>query len=224
MRTPSSAGLAPAGLAATAAALLAGCGGSADDRGPAGSRPAPASSTPSTPAGEREGEALPSPATSTAPDTEAHAQAASPAAQDVGAVAARYLAARENAISYTHPTPRSWLTEAREVMTPTGWRRLSDSLGSSGGFPAATARAHKWSVRTDVSCQHHPDAGPPTATRATLICGVTDTTVDASGNPVPAKALPAVWPYQRPQTSALLLLRQVGGRWLVDADQTGQAG
>lgn len=174
----------------------------------------------------------PAPAVSSAPPAPATAPPASPepdpmpvrAELDVLEVATRYLAARENAISYTHPTPRSWLTEAREVMTPTGWRRLSDSLGSSGGFPAATARAHKWSVRTDVSCQHHPDAGPPTATRATLICGVTDTTVDASGNPVPAKALPAVWPYQRPQTSALLLLRQVGGRWLVDADQTGQAG
>ena len=143
---------------------------------------------------------------------------------DVLEVATRYLAARENAISYKHPTPRSWLKEVRPVMTRAGWQRLSDSAGDSGGYPAATARANKWSVRVTVACHHNPDAGPATATRATLTCSLTDRTTNGGGIPIPVKDLPAIWPYDGPQPPALLELRRVGGRWLVDADRSGQAG
>jgi len=138
--------------------------------------------------------------------------------------AARYLQARENAIGYTHPDPRAWLADVRPVMTPAGWQRLTASLGDSGGFPAATARARRWWVRATVACRYDPDAGPAASAQATLACAVADRTVDVGGVPVPAKALPPLWPYTGPQQPALLVLRHLGGRWLVDEDQTGRAG
>lgn len=103
--------------------------------------------------------------------------------------------------------------------------QLSQSLGDSGGFPAAMARTHKWSVRVTVACQHNPDAGPATGALTTLICDLTDRTVDAGGMPVPRRALPSLWPYDGAQPAALLAMRKVnGGGWLVDADETGRAG
>ncbi|MGI8682374.1 MAG: hypothetical protein ACR2JO_09685 [Mycobacteriales bacterium] len=143
--------------------------------------------------------------------------------RDLQDVAGRYLAARENAVSYTHPTPRSWLADVRAVMASAGWQRLAASLGNDGGFPAATARARRWSVRIIAVCRDNPDAGPASSTQAVLTCAVTDRTVDAAGRPVPARDLPGMWPYQGPQSPALLALRRVNGRWLVDADETGRA-
>jgi len=200
---------------AAAVAFTGGCGG-----GGTAAAPAPAASTPvaSTTSTSR---ALPLPPPRTSP---APAPTAARAESTVEQVATRYLAARENAISYTHPSPRSWLAQVRPVMTAAGWQRLADSLGDSGGFPAATARAHKWSVRVAVLCRHNPDAGPASDTAVTLTCAVTDRTVDAGGVPVPHKDLPSIWPYEGAQPPALLAMRNVAGRWLVYADQTGQAG
>ncbi len=148
-----------------------------------------------------------------------------PAEPALSGAAARYLQARENAIGYTHPAPRDWLRQARPAMTATGWSRLSASLGDSGGFPAATARTHRWSVQATVACQPDPDAPPATPTVATLVCAVTDRTVDPTGHPVQAIDLPGLWPYTGPQQPALLVLRRLdGGRWLVDDDETGRAG
>jgi len=109
-------------------------------------------------------------------------------------------------------------------MTLAGWQRLSTSLGDSGGFPAATARQRQWSVLATVACRHNPDAGATTNTEATLICSVTDRTIDASGVTVPVKDLPGMWPYNGSQPPALLSMRKVDGQWLVDTDETGQAG
>ncbi len=152
------------------------------------------------------------------------APAAAPVELDVGAVATRYLAARENAISYHHPSARDWLSEVQPVMTMTGWQRLSTSLGDSGGFPAATARQRQWSVLATVACRHNPDAAVATNSQATLICSVTDRTIDARGVPAPVKDLPGMWPYNGSQPPALLSMRKVDGQWLVDTDETGQAG
>ena len=203
------------GAVALAVALAGGCGGdttptaedapSSPSRGPGGSSWAASSSAPALSV-----DALPPP----------------PADVDLGIeeVATRYLAARENAISYTHATPRDWLTDVRPVMTPAGWQRLAASVGDRGGFPATTARTRKWSVRVTVECRHNPDAGVAPRGTATLTCAVTDRTVDAAGVPVPVKNLPGIWPYDGPQPPALLAMRTVDGRWLVDADQTGRAG
>ncbi len=135
-------------------------------------------------------------------------------------VAIDYLAARENAISYKH----RWLAEVRPLMTRDGWQRLSRAAGDSGGYPRATAQAHRWEVNVSVACQHNPDAGPATATQVTLVCELTDRTTNGGGVPIPITDLPAGWPYDGPQPPALLDLREVGGRWLVDADYTGEAG
>jgi len=164
------------------------------------------------------GPAAPARSTSPAAPTEA------PVELDVGAVATRYLAARENAISYRHTSARDWLSEVQPVMTPAGWQRLSASLGDSGGFPAATARQRQWSVLATVACRHNPDAGVTTNTKATLICAVTDRTIDASDLPLPVKDLPGMWPYNGSQPPALLSMRKVDGQWLVDMDETGHAG
>ncbi len=67
-------------------------------------------------------------------------------------------------------------------------------------------------------------ARPATPTRVPLVCEVTDRTTNGGGVPIPVKELPAGWPYDGPQPPALLDLRKVGGRWLVHADHTGQAG
>lgn len=194
-----------ASLAVTAAAT-AGCSGGTSPAAPA--RPAVA--------------AVHSPAPGPrAAGTPARPATAEPA---LSAVAAHYLQARENAISYTHPTPRDWLREVWPAMTPTGWARLSASLGDRGGFPAAAARAHRWSVQATVACRHDPEAPPATGAQITVVCAVTDRTVDVAGIPVAAKELPGLWPYTRPQQPALLVLRRDGGRWLVDDDETGRAG
>lgn len=124
-----------------------------------------------------------------------------PADPALSAAAGRYLRARENAIAYTHHAPLDWLRLARPAMTPTGW-----------------------SVQATVTCRTDPDAPPATPTVATVVCAVTDRTIDPTGHPVPAGDLPGLWPYTGPQPLALLALRRGGGRWLVDDDQTGRAG
>jgi len=192
-----------AALAMTAAAIAAGCSGPPA----AETRPAAAVHPPA-----------PGPRAAGAPARPATAEPA------LSALAAHYLQARENAISYTHPTPRDWLREVWPAMTPTGWARLSASLGDRGGFPAAAARAHRWSVQATVACRHDPEAPPATGAQVTVVCAVTDRTVDVAGIPVAAKELPGLWPYTRPQQPALLVLRRDGGRWLVDDDETGRAG
>ena len=204
----------PLAGALAAVVLTAGCS-------TAGSSAAPAPPT-----------APPAPAVSSAPPVRVPAPPASPepdptpvrAEPDLVEAATLYLAARENAISYKHPTPRSWLKDARPVMTRAGWQRLSDSAGDRGGYPAATARANKWAVRVTVACNHNHDAGPATATSVTLTCSLTDRTTNGGGIPIPVKDLPAIWPYDGPQPPALLEMHKVGGRWLVEADRTGQAG
>ncbi len=207
-----------AALAAGVGALMlaAGCGSSstAATAGAPSSKLAASSSS---------GRPVPGPA---APErkTPPAAPAAAPVELDVGAVATRYLAARENAISYRHPSARDWLSEVQPVMTPTGWQRLSTSLGDNGGFPAATARQRQWSVLATVACRHNPNAGATTNSQVTLICSVTDRTTDASGIPVPVKDLPGIWPYNGAQPPALLAMTNVDGQWLVDTDETGQAG
>lgn len=201
---------------ATGVLVAAGCGADTATTAPAGS-----SMRSSSPA-----HGAPLPPTRSQPSALGvpSAPTATPAGPDVERVAAGYLAARENAISYTHSSFRGWLTEIRPVMTREGWARLSRSAGDSGDFPAATARAHRWSVRVTVACQDNTDAGPATNSQVTLTCALTDRTVDAAGNPVPAKMLPRLWPYNGPQPPALLAMRQIGSHWLVDADQSGQAG
>ena len=140
-------------------------------------------------------------------------------------VAAAYLAARENAVSFTHPTPTSWLNEVRTIMTPAGLARLTKMGGGTTPlFGFATAHDRRWSVATQVACEENVDPGHATATRVTLSCAVTDRTVDGTGTPVIVGALPVSWPYNGLQISAVLLLVKSGGKWLVEADQTGQAG
>ncbi len=206
-----------AALAAGVGALMlaAGCGSSSTAATAGAPSPKPAASSSS-------GRPVPGPA---APErkTPPAAPAAAPVELDVGAVATRYLAARENAISYHHPSARDWLSEVQPVMTMAGWQRLSTSLGDSGGFPAATARQRQWSVLATVACRHNPDAAVATNSQATLICSVTDRTTDARGVPVPAKDLPGIWPYNGAQPPALLAMTNVDGQWLVDTDETGQA-
>lgn len=203
-----------AGATATIALTLAACGGS--------SRPTP----PQVPAMANPPIAAPRTAAPTRPPPPVSRQVptAAPAGRDVEQAASRYLAARENAISYQHRNTTDWLADVRPTMTRTAWTRLASSVGDGGGYPRATAAACRWSVQTTTSCRHDPDAGPPTPTAITLICAVTDHTVDAAGRPVPAAALPALWPYTGPQPPAILAMHNLAGRWLVDADLTGQAG
>jgi len=205
-------------LAAGVGALMlaAGCGSSSSAATAGAPSPRPASSSSS--GRPVPGSAAPMQATFPA------APAAARVELDVEAVATRYLAARENAISYHHLSARDWLSEVQPVMTPTGWQRLSASLGDNGGFPAATARQREWAVRATVACRHNPDAAVASSTQATLTCGVTDRTIDASGGPVAAKDLPGIWPYDGAQPPALLAMTKVDGQWLVDTDETGQAG
>ncbi len=211
----------PPTLAALAAGvgvlmLAAGCGSSSTAATTGAPSPKPAASSSS-------GRPVPGPAASER-KTPPAAPAAAPVELDVEAVATRYLAARENAISYRHPSARDWLSAVQPVMTLAGWQRLSTSLGDSGGFPAATSRQRQWSVRAAVACRHNPDAAVASSTQATLICSVTDRTIDASGGPVAVKDLPGIWPYNGSQPPALLSMRKVDGQWLVDTDETGQAG
>jgi len=195
--------------------LAAGCGSSSTAATTGAPSPKPAASSSS-------GRPVPGPAAPV--KTPPAAPAAAPVELDVEAVATRYLAARENAISYRHPSARDWLSEVEPVMTPAGWQRLSASLGDNGGFPAATARQRQWAVRATVACRHNPDAAVASSIQATLICAVTDRTIDASGGPVAAKDLPGIWPYDGAQPPALLATTKVDGQWLVDTDETGQAG
>ncbi len=194
----------------------AGCGSSSTAATPGAPSPGLASSSSS---------ARPSPGPAASARTPlAAVPTGAPVELDVEAVATGYLTARENAISFRHPGARDWLAEVQPVMTPAGWQRLSASLGDSGGFPAATARQRQWSVRVTVACRYNPDAGVVTNSQASLICAVTDSTVDTSGMPVVAKDLPGIWPYNGSQLPALLAMRNVDGRWLVDSDETGRAG
>ena len=216
MGRPSRPPLAPLTAGVCAVILAGGCGNSFTAATAGAPSPGPAS--PSAPGRQSPGSAAP--ARTSLPG----APTAAPVELDVGAVAARYLAARENAISYRHPSARDWLSEVEAVMTPAGWQRLSASLGDNGGFPAATSRQRQWSVRAAVACRHNPDAAVASSTQATLICSVTDRTIDASGGPVAVKDLPGIWPYNGSQPPALLSMRKVDGQWLVDTDETGQAG
>jgi hypothetical protein len=143
-------------------------------------------------------------------------------AAEVDQVATRYLAIRENAV--TSRDPRGWLAGVRPEMTPDGWTRLSKLVGDSGGFPAAIAQTHHWSVRVVVACQSNPDAGLTSAVRMTVTCSVTDRTIDAAKRPVPTAVLPHLWPYTGTQPPALLDMRRVHNHWRIDRDRTGEAG
>jgi len=152
----------PPTLAALAAGvgvlmLAAGCGSSSTAATTGAPSPKPAASSSS-------GRPVPGPAASER-KTPPAAPAAAPVELDVEAVATRYLAARENAISYRHPSARDWLSAVQPVMTLAGWQRLSTSLGDSGGFPAATSRQRQWSVRAAVACRHNPDAAVASSTQ-----------------------------------------------------------
>ncbi len=209
--------LAPLTAAVCAITLATGCGSGSTATPTGGLSPAPAASSAS-------GRPSPGVAAPTQAPLPPPAAAQAGGKFDVGAVATRYLAARENAISYHHHSARDWLAEVWPVMTPIGWQRLSASLGDSGGFPAATARQRQWLVRVTVVCRHNSDAGVATSTQARLLCAVSDRTIDATGVLVRASDLPGIWPYNGPQPPALLEMRKLDGQWLVDADETGKAG
>lgn len=146
------------------------------------------------------------------------------ASPDVVDVARRYLASRENAVAYTHVGPRDWLAEVQPLMTPAGWTQLSATLTDRGQLASDVAHQRQWSVIAAVSCQLDDEAGAASPASTTVLCAVTDQTVNASGTAVAVQDLPDGWPYNGPQTPAVLSMVGAAGQWLVDADQTGRAG
>lgn len=138
-------------------------------------------------------------------------------------VARAYLQVRENQASYYQSSSTSWLAQAQPLMTTAGFAALQQGTGGgSGGYAYVEMHHKQWKVDTQVTCQTYPDAGPVTATSMTISCGLTDTTVTATGSPVPQSSLPNLWPYGGVQPTATLQMQMSGSSWLVASDETGQ--
>ncbi len=202
---------------AVAATVMVGCGKKQALPAPAPnySTPAPGSTTTTRPS------------TSTTPTTvavTAPTVPGSPAAMVASAVG--YLKARENSISANQATPTSWPGPAMPFLTPAFFAKLTAPPPpgvSTGGGDYAYRVAHQggWQISVAAQCAFDEAKAQPTPTTATLLCTITDTTVDQAGNPVPTSALPGAWAKSGPQQQATLEMANVNGTWLVAADDTG---
>lgn len=137
-----------------------------------------------------------------------------------------YLRARENAIGASQPTPTSWPVPAKPYLTPALYAKLtappSPGISTGGGdYAYRVAHQNGWQIAVVVQCSFDEAARQPSATDATLLCSVIDTTVDQAGMPVPTSALPGAWTRNGPQQQAVVEMQSAGGQWLVAADDSG---
>jgi hypothetical protein len=147
------------------------------------------------------------------------------APEDATEVAKKYIGYRENAMSWDQETPRSWLAQAKPLMTDDGYADVSEGYSDEGSAGYAWSLSHEsgYAVKVAVECQV-PSAAGSTEDAVTLQCAVTDQVVDKSGKPLPITKIPTAWPYAGPQQPALLSMVRDGGDWLIDDDLTGEAG
>lgn len=149
---------------------------------------------------------------------------AAPTAQMLSA-ATGYINAYENAYSYYQTSPRTWMTQARPFMSPQAFTTLSQSISpvsNQDSYEYSTTHQYKWKVASSVTCVPDQEVATTNPTIYTLICTVTDQTVDATGQPVTASALPPVWSLNGSQPAIILAMVNNGQSWLVNEDQTGQ--
>jgi len=145
-----------------------------------------------------------------------------PAPQAAVDAAAKYLSVRESWLAACRAGTTSWEAEAKRLMTARGWRTHPKDHADAAKIHGQMTR-NRWNVRVRVSCMTNPEMGPAKAAWQPLFCSLTDTTVDASGKPVPAGRLPADWPFSGAQNPAPIAVTKQGGAWLVDQDLTGLA-
>lgn len=163
-----------------------------------------------------------SPAAGACPAPVVKAVAKQPAPKAPVTVAARYLAVREARLSACRSSPTSWQAQGKKLMTAQGWRaHPRDHVNTRQVH--GRMRANGWNVRVTVACGANREAGPSRPTLQPLFCSLIDTTVDASGKPVPTGKLPAKWPFSGDQNPAPMNVKKQAGTWLVDRDLTGLA-
>lgn len=139
----------------------------------------------------------------------------------MNASAAGYLQARENYLL---------VPQAKPYMTPQAYAAVlaqSKPMGNGDSAKEGDLRHFMWSIRVSSQCVYDQEVGGgPVNGQATILCALTDTTVTASGQPVPTSTLNSLGltgsTLNGPQPQAALVMRQVGTAWLVSSDQTGQ--
>lgn len=165
--------------------------------------------------------------TSSAPSSAVTPPSMSKVTGDVTTVARKYVEVRENAQSYYQKTPRSWLSQMKPLVSATLYAKMKrDASGAQNGNLGnvwATAHARKLTVHVVSKCQVNNQGGPNTASRKFLTCTVNDKPADKDGKVLPLTQIPPNWPYAGAQAAAQLDMRKEKGRWVVNADYTGQA-
>lgn len=189
-------------LAVLACLAAAACGGGSDESGKSGGKPSAASG------------ACPAPVVKRVTER--------PAPEPAVTIAARYLAARESWLSACRPSTTSWEAQGKKLMTAKGWRTHPRDHVNTGQVHGQM-KTNGWNVRVIVSCGTNPEMGPSRPASQPLFCSLADTTVDASGKPVPIGKLPAKWPFTGEQNPAPMLMKKQAGTWLVAQDATGLA-
>ncbi len=205
----------------TVACLLAGCGGSPKAAGDT-PIPTPPGDGIASPTATATATTTPSPVTTTSrPEVSSLPSTVESA---INAAAQKYLIHVENSQSYFRENPRSWLADVKPLMTTAGYREVSRRPNlTDPGWPIAHSRG--WQVQLTAACRrNHPDGETneldqisAKTTRVLTLCRFTDLTWDRRGDPVPTNDLTAAWAFHGSK-SALLDLRKVKGKWLVQSD------
>jgi len=137
-----------------------------------------------------------------------------------------YAQAHENAVGANQATPVSWIDSVKSIVTPSMLASLQPPAGAdinSGSDEFRTAHANGYTVKVALGqCNWDYEQGSPTPTEGIIGCDVTDTTINQNtGKEVVAADLPFAWTHTGLQTTYILKVTKQSGKWLIDADQTG---
>lgn len=141
------------------------------------------------------------------------------------AVATAYLTARENTNSYFQASPESWSSALQQYTTSQEYAILNQPLPpgisvNSGGYVYNIMHMNHWKVNVQAVCFISSEGAQSNTSTQAITCNITDTTVTATGTPVPTAQLPNIWHYQGTATPATLLVINQGGTWKVAKDES----
>lgn len=126
-------------------------------------------------------------------------------------------------MGYNQTTHTSWIAHAASSMTV----KWAEAIAAPAAIPPFwtwhLAHQFGWKVTVATSCQLYYDAGPPTSSSMVVTCALRDTTVSRNGKPVPARTIPALWPYQGLRPAVVLQMVYQDGAWRVNNDLSSTA-
>lgn len=153
-------------------------------------------------------------------------EAYSKPSDEVMAVVTKYIQSREDSIGADQSSPTSWLKDVKAITTASWFASLQPvSNPSTGGVPYSYTYAHQKSyvVKANLNtCYWEGLSGGPTKNGGTVLCALSDTTIDMdSGKVIPASSLQIGWTRTGKQLAPRLELVMQNHQWLVNGDSSG---